>query len=1473
MELFREASEDIPPALRSEIWSALLGGAPSAVDQACWAPFYENLLTAPLKSRDQLGHAHLLGHRGSSNALATPAAEEDILQTAMVCIQGWQEKHQGIRGGESHSVGSVIARLERIVRAVLTANPSLRCATGLGVLCQPIAAVFGAEEAAAFLAAQRILHGFLWPLYGRDGKAQRRHYLQLFGALLGFADPILALHLQELGMEPEAYASDWFSTWFAQLLPQSQAVRLWDALLLRPPQFSLFVGVCLVHFFRLSLLALEEASHVASFLASCAQLVDCQVLVSSAVALFQATPASVTLPVFPRHSAGEALLWEHGSTAMAAADPDWGYLDSISMDPCIDPKIDPSGLKDGETSPHQQLLQHATEQWRQCEWWRQRINNSPTPPIITVDDLLSFRSCCYVLDARSSEEFADCHFQSSIHVKDADVLDLLRTLPQELVAQCGTPSPSLQKTSTSASGVQASAEGSAAASEPLASSSPEEAPPWLGKDLRPRLVVVVGGEDLGTDFAERLRSEGIPGKLSHSQGMWCACWAASQRFVRKRPGTISQRAYALLGVGCDSLLEDWIVNAWRVMEGQTFLRQHPKERFTWSFCNELGLLGLSHAVMELASGSVLARSAVVDPSRDWPVMVAQCGLPRATAVLWQLEGLVRANLRPQIYHLNAVLNACGRTGDWRFAVDHLQKIVQHDLWPNKFSFSAAISACEKGNHWQVALALLAGMPEWKVAADTVVLNTAISACGKSEQWEAALHLLHGMHDSLLEADAVSFNAAIVACRNFWQLASQLLQDALVGHRAVVNNWNAAASTQSWEAALSLLLALQGARAARDVVSFSALFGALGVGKRWPFAGRALQQMREKDIDSDVVCANAAANACAQGGVWQAAWSFLQDLCMLSLRTDQGLVSSTISGTRVDAELDKEGCAWIFALRILGHSQDVALPPSAVSRSNALCTCGKSAAWEASLRLFESLQLTTVEPDSVCHTVTINAWQAGDRWRHASVALEAMPCERLSTDAFAHGAALYGGRVGAAWAAASAMLHAMQSGGLRASAPSDTAAIGHLAREGQWLQAVQYFAKVQMQQSSVEATSCCVAIRACQQASTWDWALAALSAGRDADCNAAALGACRNGRQWIRSASLLMEMLAFAVKLDIASSTSAASAASAAGEWSRALSLLCHAATSRAVLDEKSFLITYQLLRQSGQEALGLVLDFEELASAQFVSFMPWALASMGGASAEDMHGTMAEAAAAIRREAPTPMALASLWWSASMLGVTSPSFARTLSKYARQQVDAFRFSELLMVLWGACGSAKDQQVQLAFQREAADRLDKLDWASLPRPMQIAWTLDCLGSLWACTFSRTLTADAHHRIRAALLRFGGMLDRIQETIVPKTPGRQRLVHDESQPAIVLDAWDSVVLFKPADYEVHDENSDLPQLSCFMSAMFCNKLPILHDEEHEHGFLHRLDVPSSGLILAAKSFECYYDLQVQLVTGQILRDSCR
>lgn len=52
------------------------------------------------------------------------------------------------------------------------------------------------------------------------------------------------------GMQPDTYANEWFPTWFALLLPFQQLLPLWDAMVVRPPQFALFVAVCLLHSFR-----------------------------------------------------------------------------------------------------------------------------------------------------------------------------------------------------------------------------------------------------------------------------------------------------------------------------------------------------------------------------------------------------------------------------------------------------------------------------------------------------------------------------------------------------------------------------------------------------------------------------------------------------------------------------------------------------------------------------------------------------------------------------------------------------------------------------------------------------------------------------------------------------------------------------------------------------------------------------------------------------------------------------------------------------------------------------------------------------------------------------------------------------------------------------------------------------------------------------------------------------------------------
>lgn len=47
-------------------------------------------------------------------------------------------------------------------------------------------------------------------------------------------------------------------------------------------------------------------------------------------------------------------------------------------------------------------------------------------------------------------------------------------------------------------------------------------------------------------------------------------------------------------------------------------------------------------------------------------------------------------------------------------------------------------------------------------------------------------------------------------------------------------------------------------------------------------------------------------------------------------------------------------------------------------------------------------------------------------------------------------------------------------------------------------------------------------------------------------------------------------------------------------------------------------------------------------------------------------------------------------------------------------------------------------------------------------------------------------------------------------------------------------------------------------------------MVHDPDHAYGIIHRLDVPSSGLILAGITYKGHYELKWQLDTAQIIRE---
>jgi len=84
----------------------------------------------------------------------------------------------------------------------------------------------------------------------------------------------------------------------------------------------------------------------------------------------------------------------------------------------------------------------------------------------------------------------------------------------------------------------------------------------------------------------------------------------------------------------------------------------------------------------------------------------------------------------------------------------------------------------------------------------------------------------------------------------------------------------------------------------------------------------------------------------------------------------------------------------------------------------------------------------------------------------------------------------------------------------------------------------------------------------------------------------------------------------------------------------------------------------------------------------------------------------------------------------------------------------------------------------------------------------------------------------------------------------------------------------VVLKPRGWEVDGKGSapnDCGLLSRFVQSHYPrDRFPLVHTSEFDHGFIHRLDIPSSGLILTGTSFEGLYWIRWQLNVYHIDRE---
>ncbi|KEP60863.1 UNVERIFIED_CONTAM: TBC domain-containing kinase (incomplete catalytic triad) [Hammondia hammondi] len=288
-----EAAVDIPPLLRPQIWATLLG-VNFAAEVAAGPFVFEQLVLESLASP---------AHRQLANDDFSQCYEHhDLLgsrygRRQLRCLL--QALFAQNSGRSSSSLDPVPASPSSL------SSCRFFSARGLDAIAAPLQLLYMSHPQIALACLDRLLtRQGQYKLFGCDNAAAIEEQLACFSQLLCFFDPLLAVHLQRIGLGPDLYALSWLLTLFAHALDLPQLFLLWDFLLLHPPSFLLFVCVCLLHHIRLPLLRLEpdEESSALSLLRAASAYLHVPALCGVASALEKETPVSVALPFLARKS-------------------------------------------------------------------------------------------------------------------------------------------------------------------------------------------------------------------------------------------------------------------------------------------------------------------------------------------------------------------------------------------------------------------------------------------------------------------------------------------------------------------------------------------------------------------------------------------------------------------------------------------------------------------------------------------------------------------------------------------------------------------------------------------------------------------------------------------------------------------------------------------------------------------------------------------------------------------------------------------------------------------------------------------------------------------------------------------------------------------------------------------------------------------------------------------------------------------
>ena len=601
----------------------------------------------------------------------------------------------------------------------------------------------------------------------------------------------------------------------------------------------------------------------------------------------------------------------------------------------------------------------------------------------------------------------------------------------------------------------------------------------------------------------------------------------------------------------------------------------------------------------------------------------------------------------------------------------------------------------------------------------------------------------------------------------------------------------------------------------------------------------------------VVGYSVAIDACQKSFLWSKALSILNLMPAREIQPDVYGFSIMIKSYAVNGR-------WQQAATLMDSMLKRNILPNQVTYASFIASLQKGDLWQLALDILHGMRIQQLLPDNFCCSAVVSTCTRATRWQVGLEALRTMLKDQFCLNLVSLNSAISACSQGSLWQQACALSLRMRGRRVAPDLITYNSLLDALAERGQWESGLQLFRSLRSVSFLPNAISFSSTVSAFKSCGDWQSALAMHTCMRHCtpQQNEVAFGAgissCERTTHWLRAIDLFRAMLVAGVQTNVISTNSVISACEVSGN----------------LMSGTELLINSELMGQTRQPSAFI-----------------WALARLDVKDPVVIHSALLEAIWDLRKsDHQKRQQIASMWWAGQMLGATSGLYTNLLTQRSLVQLPYFTSEELLMLLWGGADHA-GPELFLRAQQEWVTRIRAMLPAS--RFSTDSWQAmrsHAIGSLWASTYAGMRSQAFLLAATEIMLVAGSALDErsrvpVRGALTSNQTGRsglgprQQVPGPKDEPHICLDENDLLVILKPPGWTVEPDGSIGDQASQrSLQSMLAGRLPapIFRDAAATFGFLHRLDVPSSGLVIASRSYRAYYFLLTKLASGGIVRE---